>query len=293
MTASRSGHRLEPLQGESISRGCRAELGALAPDLRVLDEVDSTSSEAARWRGALAADDGRAVAVVADQQNTGRGRRGRSWRTAPGSAIHLSLARPVRTTHGLAPLGLACAIAVYEVLAAQGAEHLAIKWPNDIVCTSAGDRPYGKIGGLLLEASQRAGAQGDGVHEVVVGLGLNLHLPSALRAALETETEYAVADLCALGLDPRARNALIVRLIVALSAALVQFEALGFAAFRDRWPPVDMLRGREVVVSGTDGRLQRGVAGGIDIDGALCVHLDDMPAPLRVHAGEVSVRPLP
>ncbi|MEM9383770.1 MAG: biotin--[acetyl-CoA-carboxylase] ligase [Pseudomonadota bacterium] len=284
---------LDPLCGERITQLCERSLGAEVPRLRILEEVDSTSSEAMRWRTELA-NDRQAVAVVAEQQSAGRGRRGRSWNTAPGSAVHLSLARPLDSAYNIAPLGLACAIAVHEVLAILGVADLAIKWPNDIVCTDAGSRPYAKLGGLLLEASQRGGVSDEGSgHELVVGLGLNLSLPAALRAELEAGTEYAVGDLAALGFDPSGRNELIAMLIVALAGTLERFQEEGFPTFRARWDAVDMLRGLGVAVRGGDGRLRRGVAHGIDAEGALRVRLEGAQELLRVHAGEVSVRPLP
>jgi BirA family transcriptional regulator, biotin operon repressor / biotin---[acetyl-CoA-carboxylase] ligase len=108
--------------------------------------------------------------VVADHQTAGRGRLGREWVAAPGSALLVSvLLRPAPASAHLAVSAVACA-------AAAACERVAgvtpgLKWPNDLV---VGDR---KLGGILAEASTNVAC-------VVVGLGLNVHVPPDRPAEL-------------------------------------------------------------------------------------------------------------
>ncbi|HYH60515.1 MAG TPA: hypothetical protein VD766_01495, partial [Solirubrobacterales bacterium] len=68
--------------------------------------------------------------VVADEQNAGRGRTGRKWSAAAGSALLCSaILRPLEAHHALLPLAVPLAVC-------DAAEQLApvecqVKWPND------------------------------------------------------------------------------------------------------------------------------------------------------------------
>ena len=122
-------------------------------DVRRFPEVDSTNRVAADLVRAGAPD---GVVVVADHQTAGRGRRGRTWESGPGTALLVSVVlRPVPPLVALAA-GVAAADAC-ETVAGVPARR---KWPNDLL-TEAG----GKLGGILGELVDGA---------AVVGLGVNL-----------------------------------------------------------------------------------------------------------------------
>lgn len=117
-----------------------------------LDEVGSTNRLAAEMARAGAPD---GTVVGAEHQTAGRGRRGRTWESAPGSSLLVSVVRrPVPALVTLAA-GVAAARAC-ETVAGVAA---TLKWPNDILTGE------GKLGGIL---SERVG------DAVVVGLGLNV-----------------------------------------------------------------------------------------------------------------------
>ena len=98
--------------------------------------------------------------VVADAQTAGRGRLGRTWSSAPGENLLLSVvlrpAVPVREAP-LLTLGAAAGVAT--------ALDVRVKWPNDLV-----DDDGHKLGGFLAELE----TAGDRVAHVVLGLGLNV-----------------------------------------------------------------------------------------------------------------------
>jgi len=128
-----------------------------------LDEVDSTNRLAAEMARAGAPD---GTVVGADHQTAGRGRRGRTWESAPGSSLLVSVVRrPVPDLVTLAA-GLAAARACESVAGIEA----TLKWPNDIMASD------GKLGGILSELVGGA---------VVVGLGLNVdwHTPLPADAA--------------------------------------------------------------------------------------------------------------
>ena len=121
-------------------------------DVRWFADVDSTNRVVADLARAGAPD---GVVVAADHQTAGRGRRGRSWESPPGSGLLVSvLLRPPPPLVALAA-GVAAAEAVERVAGVPA----LLKWPNDVLVDDK------KAGGVLSELVGDA---------AVVGLGLNL-----------------------------------------------------------------------------------------------------------------------
>jgi BirA family biotin operon repressor/biotin-[acetyl-CoA-carboxylase] ligase len=142
--------------------------------LRFFEEIGSTNSEALLWARAGGPE---GAVVVADHQVEGRGRRGRTWMSAPGTALQFSvILRPVtRGGTGLLPIvaGLACADGIRACCELD----VAIKWPNDVTVEGR------KLAGILVE-TQLEGAE---VRACAAGIGVNCHwaageLPPELRA---------------------------------------------------------------------------------------------------------------
>jgi len=111
---------------------------------------------------------------VADHQSAGRGRQARVWHDEPGNSMLMSVL--LRPTPSLAPLiPLLAGLAVGDGIAAtvgaldSDAPPVALKWPNDVLVPSMGER---KLAGVLAEAT--AEGSPDGRLAVVVGTGLNL-----------------------------------------------------------------------------------------------------------------------
>ena len=106
--------------------------------------------------------------LVAEHQHAGRGRRDRTWTTAPGDALLVSiLLRPQVEPEGLSVLTTAVALSAAEACAALGYPGVRVKWPNDLVVGEPGH--HRKLAGVLAQ-SQVMGS--DVV--VVVGIGLNV-----------------------------------------------------------------------------------------------------------------------
>jgi BirA family biotin operon repressor/biotin-[acetyl-CoA-carboxylase] ligase len=150
-----------------------------------------------------------------------------------------------------------------------------LKWPNDIVHRN------GKVGGILIDLRGEAA----GPAYFVVGVGINVRLPEAVRAGLRAEGVDAI-DLASLGVPP-GRNAAASALINELAIALLEFGARGMTAFAEEWRSADALAGRPVrVIQG--GQSFEGLAQGVDADGALLVDVEG--SRRRILSGEVSVR---
>lgn len=144
-------------------------------DLRFFDEIDSTNRYLFDESRAGAPD---GLVAVADHQTAGRGRLDRSWASAPGASLLVSvLLRPVLALGELHLVTLVSGLAVVDAVAEVCGIRPGLKWPNDVV---VGDR---KLAGLLAEM--------DGSSEtpaVVVGIGLNVNQAAFPPELAETAT---------------------------------------------------------------------------------------------------------
>jgi BirA family biotin operon repressor/biotin-[acetyl-CoA-carboxylase] ligase len=105
--------------------------------------------------------------LVAGHQESGRGRRGRTWVDVPGSSLLVSVLLRPRLEAAEAPLvSLAAAVAMAESIESVAGVAVACKWPNDLQARAGGR----KLAGILPEAKVEGGA----LRHVVVGLGVNL-----------------------------------------------------------------------------------------------------------------------
>ena len=272
------GYRLpvtaEPLDGGRI----RALLGEGARErVRRLDTVWTVGSTNTLLLERANPPVGSSEVLLAEYQTAGRGRRGRSWVAPPGGSICLSLSWMFREVpRDLGALGLVVGVCALRALSRVGVERVRLKWPNDLLVD---DR---KLGGILIELR----AESSGPACVVIGIGLNVALGATLLEKIAT-MGLAPIDLAAAGLKEPARNAVAAGLISSFVGGLLEFERDGLKPFVREWMEADALRGRPVTVTAAES-FAKGVARGIDLDGALLVETPQ--GLLRFISGDVSVR---
>jgi len=178
-------------------------------------------------------------------------------------------------------LSIAVGVALAQACEAVGAEELGIKWPNDLVAPQGPDKAQdrGKVGGILVDLV----GDGSGMTTAIIGMGLNVDMPAAVRAAIG----QPVSDLSEVAGRRVSRNALAAAVIVGARVCLERFERDGLEPFRERFARRDASVGRQVTVE-EGGRVSTGRAQGIDADGALVLETADGPAHIR--SGDVSLR---
>jgi BirA family biotin operon repressor/biotin-[acetyl-CoA-carboxylase] ligase len=189
--------------------------------------------------------------VTADEQTAGRGRQGRTWTAAPGSALLFSaIVRPLAKRHPLLPLAVPLAVCETAERLRPGIE-CKVKWPNDV---HLGGR---KLAGILIEARPQE-------EWAVLGIGLNLTIA-------EDEFPEELRDTAAsLFADGGAPNGVAASAGVALSEALERWVEADTGTILAAWRERDTLLGREV-----SWERGSGVAEGIDERGFLLVRLAD------------------
>ncbi|MHB8882263.1 MAG: biotin--[acetyl-CoA-carboxylase] ligase [Thermodesulfovibrionales bacterium] len=108
--------------------------------------------------------------IIAEQQEKGRGRLGRTWISPPGLNICMSMALVPDIEPGHAAfLTISAALAAASALRQESGLPVLLKWPNDLVVA---DR---KLGGILTEIR----TEGRRIHMAAVGLGLNINSSAA------------------------------------------------------------------------------------------------------------------
>jgi BirA family transcriptional regulator, biotin operon repressor / biotin---[acetyl-CoA-carboxylase] ligase len=257
-----------PLELASALGRERPRLGRLASTLLYFDTIGSTNDVAmARLVEGLV--------VVADEQTAGRGRRGHTWFSPPGSGLYVSAVlspatSPVDPLRATTLLTLAVGVAIAEGIEEASGLRVDLKWPNDLHVSRR------KLGGILAESS------GAGTHDaVVVGYGLNVlstAFPQELgdrATSLETELGRAVD-----------RHDLLAATLAALSRRYDDLLAGRFDAILDAWRRRAPGAVGARVTWTTNGSASSGVTAGIDDLGALLVRVDDRIE--RVVSGEVT-----
>jgi BirA family biotin operon repressor/biotin-[acetyl-CoA-carboxylase] ligase len=212
--------------------------------------------------------------VVADEQTAGRGRRERTWHSAPGEGLYMSvLFLPRSDSSSKLPLtGLLAAVAVAETLIDRGLAGVDIKWPNDVLVNER------KISGVLAEAV----SSGSESLRLVLGVGVNLNHRSFPPELSETATSLAIETGERIVVE-EFRD----RLLDKIAQWYELWRRDESALIIDRWSRLSTYaRGQRTVVTLEDEKLI-GVTDGLTETGALRLVVDG-GAVRMILAGEVT-----
>jgi BirA family transcriptional regulator, biotin operon repressor / biotin---[acetyl-CoA-carboxylase] ligase len=246
--------------------------GRIGWAIHYFEEVGSTQRVAAEM-----AEEGaqQGTVVIAELQNAGRGRLGRSWHSPPGINLYATIIlRPHIPLIEVPCLSLVAGVAAAEALETVAPDIISLKWPNDLWLNGR------KTGGIIAEAVTDSRQQ---LACVLLGIGLNLNLtledlPADLHGKA-TSVRIETGRQCD-------RTAIAAALFNRLHSRYMEAEASGFAAIRPAFERYMALRGRRVTVIEA-GSPTVGEVKGIGVDGALLLETDMGIA--RVMAGDVTV----
>lgn len=229
------------------------------PGFELIPVIDSTNQYLLDRVGQLPS----GSACLAEYQQAGRGRRGRTWFSPFGANLYLSMYW--RLDAGMAAamgLSLVVGVAMAETLQKLGADGVKVKWPNDLYWDDK------KLAGILVEMTGQAG---DAAH-LVIGMGLNVSMPDTD----EVDQRWAnLQDACQPLPD---KSTLAAALINGITDALVDYEACGMAGFISRWEKVDNFKDRAVKLLLGE-RVVRGISRGINEQGALLLETESGITP--------------
>ncbi len=263
------------MKGDSLSpeeiRSC-LHTDWLGQEIFCKETVDSTNT----WAKSLAEKGARHGTVVfAEEQTSGKGRRGRSWAMPKGSSVAMTcLLRPKVAPDNASMLTLVMGLSVAQACRKLYPLDARIKWPNDIVVSRK------KICGILTEMKAAEGR----IDYLIIGVGINgnlTELPEELAetaASLQLELGHTIC---------RASLA---------AAVLEQFEnnydqfcrTEDFSSLCQDYNGLLINRNQKVKVLEI-GNQWEGTALGVDARGGLLVERGDRTVE-TVNSGEVSVR---
>ena len=240
-------------------------------EILYFDTIDSTNEEAKRQAQAGA---GHGTLVLAELQQAGKGRRGRSFDSPQGAGIWMSLVikddiEPSKASILTLVMGLAAAKAVECVTSLKP----QIKWPNDLILNGK------KLCGILTEMS----LEGDRIGHIVIGVGINVHneeFPEEIAEVATSVYQETGERICRANL---------------LAEVLKQFEYF-YKIYKQTFDMSDLMqeynaclinRGRQVQVLDPKGSYL-GQALGINDQGDLLVETENEVR--QVFSGEASVR---
>lgn len=271
------GYRLVSSPNRLSAGAIQARLGAgslVGSQVVCLEQVDSTNTYL-KHRGAEGAPHG--LAVVAEEQTGGRGRRGRRFESPKGAGLYLSvLLRPDCLPAEAVTLTAWVGVAVCDAVEEAAGVRPQIKWTNDIILNGK------KLCGILTEMSVEG--ETGAVDYVVAGMGTNVGETAAFFAQAglaDIATSLAIEGH---GVD---RCVLAAALLSALDRMAGDFPR-GKARWLAQYRADCLTPGHEVRLIGPDGeRPARAVA--IDDSFGLVVAYPDGTTG-TVTSGEVSVR---
>ncbi len=182
-----SGYRLVQSPDALTEREIRRHLGETESVGKSIECFESIGSTNTYLKTLEDAPDG--LVAVAQEQTAGRGRRGRSFESAAGKGIYLSvLLRPQMEASALLSLTGLGAVAVCDAVERVALVRPKIKWTNDLVLNGK------KLAGILTELSFEG--ESGAVQYAVMGVGVNVSQKSEdfseetgkIATSLERET---------------------------------------------------------------------------------------------------------
>ena len=238
------------------------------------DQIDSTNNEVERL---LANGQNAPFAVLANQQNKGRGRMGRIWHSPKGGNIYLSIGfRPniqaIRIRNFTLWQGLNICNFLRNYI---GNGKIKIKWPNDIYFEGR------KLAGMLTEASIDC----ERIKTLVFGIGLNVNVSSRHYPKGLIKESVSLQDIIGEQLRLHELAAKLIKIILASYNQTIT-KSLDDDLL-EGWDEVDELKGKKIEISLGKEKII-GKASGIDNEGNLLVKLRNGRFK-KVHSGEIIV----
>ena len=218
------------------------------------------------------------VAIFAEKQTQGKGRRGRNWISPLGCNFYGSIIWNFNcNASSLSGLSLSIGIMIAKALESLGCDGIEVKWPNDITWKGR------KLGGILVEII------GDisGPCQVVIGIGINLNMSqNKNQLNLNDEIGQPWVDLYEITSKIINKNLLAANVLNKIFPMLANYEVNGFADLHHEWIKHDSLYGKNIYVKRGD-KILVGIANGVDDSGALLLKNEN--GEERLIGGEVTL----
>lgn len=275
ISSERRGYKLKDapdlLLPSEIQIGLDTEI--IGKRMEYFPSVDSTNrvAKALAYHGAQ-----EGTIVVAEEQDSGKGRLDRNFYSPRGKGIWFSvILRPNFLPHEAPQCTLMAAVAVAEAMNRFNLK-AQIKWPNDILFDGR------KLVGILTEMTCEIGK----INYVVIGVGINVNIS---REEFPEELQSVATSLSEMNGGKISRVEFFRAVLEEFDKIYSRVNESDFKEIFRRWKKYNVTLGKEIcVISAGDGEIFAGKAVDLNSEGALVV---ETAQGLRtVYAGEVSIR---
>ena len=226
-------------------------------------ELDSTNAKAVE----LISEKKDKVAIVAELQKKGKGRRKRSWSSEKGG-IYISLLLKLRRLEKLQYFTLITALSVRNSIKKTLKLSTDIKWPNDILYKNK------KIAGILAET--RLGRE----NYIIIGIGINTNnkIPLLLR-----RKAASLSNISGKKID---NQLLIHSLLCEFESYYKKYQKKNYSALLKEYTRCCITLNKKVKIE-TNGRILEGFASSIDENG--CLILKQSNKTIKIIDGTVLI----
>lgn len=273
----KNGYKLENfpdlLTPEIIQSNLKTKIFGVGKKYFYFESIDSTNKFAKKIASKNAEE---GTIIVAEEQNSGKGRFERKFFSPKGKSILFSIIlRPKCTPKDAPKFTLLAAVAV--ALAMEKFKMRAeIKWPNDIMHDGK------KIVGILTEMN----ATIEQINYIIVGIGINVNIS---EEEFPEEIKKIATSLSEVSGKKIIRREFFCELLEEFEKLYKIANEEGFKKILEIWKKFNITLGREIkVISAETGEEFFGKAKEIDEDGALI--LEKKGKKIKIYAGDVSIR---
>lgn len=211
--------------------------------------------------------------LVAEMQQSGRGRRGRTWQSPFGANLYYSyywkLEDGLQAAMGVS---IAVGLAVYDALRSLYGLEVELKWPNDIYLQGK------KLAGVLVELE----GQVEGPCHLVIGVGINLNMPESASKQIDQPWTDIASHTHSVE-----KNQLVAELTYHLTQRLAVYKESGLHTMVEQWNQLNAFAQQWVTLS-TGQRQWRGICEGINPQGGIVLRQDGEVK--SYYGGEITLR---
>ena len=212
--------------------------------------------------------------ILAKEQTSGHGRRGRKWLSPPGNIYGSFVVKKVLPPSQLTLIGALSALQTLRDCAPT--LNFWVKWPNDVYIKSL------KIAGVLSEThSPKKSNKPDGA---VIGIGINLNTERDFFEAGQVPGTSIFAETAKITCIEKFAESLQGNLLKMYQETFINPEEI-----YELWKKENILMGKEIEIIQESGHNLRGVFKDINRDGSLVLLLPD-GSTQKFHSGEVSMK---
>jgi len=245
--------------------------GIIGREILFFETVSSTNTVALE----LAEKASEGTVVLADSQDKGRGRLGRTWISPSGVNIYMSIIlRPQLKPKDGSLITIMSAVACAEAIRNVTGVKITTKWPNDLMINNK------KVGGILTELK----TQQQKITSAIVGIGINVN--TDVRAFPVDMKQRATSLKNEAGVS-YSREPIVAEILNEMDRWYKTLTTLEKEAILQAWKNLTSTLGRKVMII-TPQETITGTAEAIDNEGMLLVRLPSGKSK-RINSGDLKI----